>query len=352
MNSMFRAAVRDDCLKSLSAHLPVLQELGGRRLAITGGTGFLGTWITETIAALNDEHKLGIRLDVLASNAEAWAARREHLGRRADVIPRNQDVRSSFEFAGDVTHVIHAAGIPDGRVHSSDPIRVFQTSVAGIGNSLDAASKLSDIARVLNVSSGLVYGGRAGPDGFTEDAFGPLEVGQGSHIYAESKRAAESLCAAYRSQFRMPIVTVRPFTFVGPYQELNRPWALNNFLRDALGNREIRVHGDGATLRSYMYGSDAACWALVALVSGTPGRAYNLGSKERISIKQLAERISGQMERQPAILYRTLPAIQLKQADFFPSTARSELELGLRESLGFPAALAKTIEWHKAQLKC
>jgi nucleoside-diphosphate-sugar epimerase len=349
MRNMTDASIRDDCLAAVAAHIPLFRELAGRRLAITGGTGFLGTWLAETIAALNDEHKLEIRVDVLAPNAVGWASRHAHLGARTDLLPRNQDVRSSFEFGGDVSHVIHAAGIPDGRVHSSDPLRVFQTCVAGIGNSLDAASKLSGIGRVLNVSSGLVYGGQAGSEGFTEDSFGPLQVGQVSHIYAESKRAAESLCAAYRSQFRMPVVTVRPFTFVGPYQELNRPWALNNFLRDALGNREIRVHGDGGTRRSYMYGSDAACWTLAALLGGTPGRAYNLGSKDKISIKQLAEKISRQMERQPAVLYRTLPAAQLKQADFFPSTMRSEQELGVQETVGISAALAKTIAWHKAQ---
>jgi nucleoside-diphosphate-sugar epimerase len=349
VNANHTAAIRDDCLSSVSAHIQVLRELAGKRLAITGATGFLGTWLVETVAVLNDEHKMGIRLDLLAPDAKGWAVRYPHLGGRVEVTARNQDVRSSFEFASDVDYIIHAAGIPDGRVHSSDPLRVFQSCVSGVGNSLEAASKLSRIAGFLNVSSGLVYGGRAGIEGFTEEAFGALDAGQVSHVYAESKRAAETLGAVYRTQFRMPIVTARPFTFVGPFQELSRPWALNNFLRDALGGREIRVHGDGETRRSYMYGSDAACWALSALISGVPGRAYNLGSKDAISIRQLAEQISRQTERQPAILYRTLPATQLKQADFFPSTQRSTRELGVRETVDLPAALGKTIAWHKAQ---
>lgn len=352
MSNASDAAIREDCLAAIAPHVPVLRELAGRRLAITGGSGFLGSWLAETVTALNDEHKMDIRLDVLAYRASAWAADYEHLGGRPDVSTRDQDVRSSFEFASDVSFVVHAAGIPDGRVHSSDPLRVFQTCVTGIGNVLDAASKLSNMAGLLNVSSGLIYGGQAGPGGFTEDTFGGLDIGQVSHVYAESKRAAESLCAAYRSQFRIPIVTTRPFTFVGPYQKLNRPWALNNFLRDALGGREIRVHGDGETRRSYMYGSDAACWVLVALVKGTPGRAYNLGSKGVMSIRQLAEEISLQVERRPAVLFRTLPAAQLRQSDFFPSTDRAMQELKVQETVGISSALAKTIAWHKRQASC
>ncbi len=249
----------------------------------------------------------------------------------------------------DTRYVIHAAGIPDGRMHSSDPLRVFQTGVVGAENVLQAASKLPNIARLLNVSSGLVYGGEAGPTGFVEDVFGALEVGQVSNIYAESKRAAESLFAIYRSQFRMPVVTVRPFTFIGPFQDLHRPWALNNFLRDALGGTEIRVHGSGETKRSYLYGSDAACWTLVAMVEGENGGAYNLGSEQAVSLKQLAELVAGLVPRRPGIRFRTLPEHQRRQADFFPSIVRATSQLGVRQTRSLEDSIRNTLVWYESR---
>jgi hypothetical protein len=63
------------------------------------------------------------------------------------------------------------------------------------------------------------------------------------------------LVSAFASQYRIPVSTARAFTFVGPFQALDAPWALNNFMRDALSGQDIRLHGDGTTRRSYLYGS-------------------------------------------------------------------------------------------------
>lgn len=347
MTAKADAAIRGDCLLAASSHVSVLRALAGSRLAVTGGTGFLGTWIAEMVTALNDEFKLGVRLEVIATDASGWVARHPHLGSRPEIGVHNHDVRSSLELPADVRYVIHAAGIPDGRVHASDPLRVFETGVIGTSRVLAAVAGLAGIAGFLHVSSGLVYGGVAGSEGFREDAASLVEVGAVGNVYADSKRAAESLCAIYRSQFRLPVVTVRPFTFMGPFQALNRPWAFNNFLRDGLGGREIRVHGDGEARRSFLYGSDAAAWALVALVKGESGRVYNLGSAAKVSIRDLAEQIAAQIPSRPGVLYRTLPAAQLRQRDFFPATTRAVSELGLHETVDLPSALAKTIAWYK-----
>jgi dTDP-glucose 4,6-dehydratase len=147
---------------------------------------------------------------------------------------------------------------------------------------------------------------------------------------------------------RIPVVTIRPFTFVGPYQDLNRPWAVNNFLRDALGSREIRVHGDGENRRSYLYGSDAACWTLVALLKGGVGRAYNVGSEHVVSLKDVAGQIANLVQRRPSILYRTMPAQQLRSSDFVPCINKAIVELGVGESVNLAEALKKTIAWNSA----
>ena len=64
-------------------------------------------------------------------------------------------------------------------------------------------------------------------------------------VYAEVKRCAETLCTAYSSQYKVPIVIIRPFAFIGPYQFLDKPWAINNFLRDGIAGGPIRILTDG-----------------------------------------------------------------------------------------------------------
>src|SRR5471032_2101953 len=117
------AETRQDALAACAAQPEVRAALARQHLAVTGGTGFLGTWIAELVAALNDEYGLGITLALYARNVAEWRQKCPHLAARADIRLHSQDVRSSFEFARNTSYVIHAAGIPNNRVHASDPQR-------------------------------------------------------------------------------------------------------------------------------------------------------------------------------------------------------------------------------------
>ena len=336
--------VRQDCLLACAGQPDVRSKLGLQHISVTGGTGFLGTWIAETITALNDEYHLGITLDLYARNVNDWAQKYPHLSQRRDIRLKSQDVRSPFEFARNTNFIVHAAGIPNNRVHSSDPLRVQQTTLVGLNNALDAASQLDNLSRFLNVSSCLVSGAPNRPGALTEADYFPIPCGQLHTVYLEAKRAAENLAAIYRSQFRMPISTMRPFTFAGPYQELDRPWALNNFLRDVLTGSDIRIHGDGLARRSYMYGSDAAWWTLAALVNGTDGATYNVGSPTAVTHLELVKLIGEHTSPKPRVVLNTVPSKQ-GQDDLFPDVTYTQKTLGVAQTCSLEQTVDKTWRW-------
>lgn len=342
--------IRQDCLQASSVQPEVRAKLGLQRLAVTGGTGFLGTWIAETITALNDEYRLGITLDLYARNVNDWAQKYPHLSKRSDIRLQAQDVRSPFEFSRNTNFVVHAAGIPNNRVHSSDPLRVYQTTVSGINNALEAASQLDNLKRFVNVSSCLVSGTPNRPGPLAETDFFPIPSGQLHMVYAEAKRAAENLAAVYRSQYRMPISTVRPFTFAGPYQQLDRPWALNNFLCDALTGSGIRIHGDGSARRSYLYGSDAAWWTLAALVNGKDGATYNVGSPMAVTHLELVKLIGEHVSTKPQVVLNTVPSKQGMQDDLYPDTTATQKVLGVNQTCSLDKTVDKTWRWFSTVL--
>lgn len=325
--------LRDDVLATTGSDAKLLEALSGQVIAITGGTGFLGTWLAQTIALLNDEKKLGITLYLYARHTDAWAKKHPELANRDDIILHRQDVRSSFELPTTTNYVIHAAGIPDNRMHASDPLRVFETTMYGAHNAFESASKLAELKRFVNISSGLV----------SDMGY---EAGQAHMVYMDAKRAAEMIGAIYRSQHRLPVSTIRPYTFIGAFQELDRPWALNNFIRDALNAGEIRLHGDGNIRRSYLYGSDAAWWILAALVRGKDGAVYHLGSEEAVSHQQLAEKIAAHISPTPTIQLRTRPNVQGR--DFLPDISATKRELGVSQSIMLDEALTKAIAWYQS----
>lgn len=343
------AEMRQDCLAACAAQPDVRTALARQHLAVTGGTGFLGSWIAETVAALNDEYQLGITLDLFARNIGEWAQQYPHLAQRLDIRLRSQDVRSPFEFAKSTTYVVHAAGIPNNRVHASDPLRVHQTTVAGIGNALDAAAQLDGLRRFVNVSSCLVAGTPLRPGALAEGDCFPIPSGQLHQVYVDAKRSAEMLASIYRSQYRLPVSTLRPFTLTGAYQQLDRPWAINNFLRDALTGGEIRLHGDGSARRSYLYGSDAAWWTLAALVKGADGEVYNLGSAEAVSHLELVRLIGERVSPRPRVALNTAPGHQQRQQDdLFPDIAASVRRLGVRQTCSLEQTIDKTYRWFAA----
>lgn len=341
--------IRQDCLLAAAGQSAVYSKLGFQHIAVTGGTGFLGTWIAEMVAALNDEHRLGITMDVFARNVNDWAQLYPHLAKRNDISLRSQDVRSPFELARNTNFVVHAAGIPNNRVHASDPLRVQQTTLLGLNNALDAATQLDSLSRFLNVSSCLVSGAPNRPGALTELDYFPLPCGPLHAVYAEAKRAAENLAAIYRSQFRMPVSTLRPFTFAGPFQALDRPWALNNFLRDVLTGSDIRMYGDGTARRSYLYGSDAGWWTLAALVNGVDGATYNIGSPMPVTHLELVELIGQKTSSKPHVVLNTKPTQQPAQDDLFPDTTFTQKSLGVVPTCTLEQTVDKAWRWFSTQ---
>jgi len=346
MNNQLAAALRSDCSSAVT-DVSKLVKLRGQRLLVTGGTGFMGSWIAEMVAYLNDEHGFGIELLLMAPTAESFSARAPHLASRPDVTLIEQDVRDLTVLPTGVTYVIHAAGTPDNRVHVTDPLRTMGTIARGTSAVLQAAAASVELQKVLNVSSGLIYGAQPlDMPGIPESHAGGPEPDSISAVYAEAKRYAETEAAAWRSVDKLPVVTARPFAFIGPHQGLDKPWAVNNFLRDALLGGPIRILGDADTVRSYMYPSDMAFWLLTILAEGVPGTAYNVGSSEAITLGALAERIAASFETPPLVVCRPLGEPRITR--FVPDVSRAEKTLGLSVTVDLDSAIERTLAWHRA----
>lgn len=344
------STIRQDCLDSLKLQPDLAQRLAQQRIAIVGGTGFVGTWIAEMVAALNDEMGSKVCLDVLGRSVNEWTTAYPHLASRNDIHLKVVDVRSAFELPRDATLVLYAAGIADPRAHASEPFSVHETALQGISHALAATSRLDLLHRFVNISSGLVAGGAAQRQALKESDIGLIDFTRVHNVYAESRRSAESLVSAYASQFRIPVSTARAFTFVGPFQALDAPWALNNFMRDALSGQDIRLHGDGTTRRSYLYGSDAAAWLLRMLVDGADSAIYNLGGGTPVSHAELAELVAQRTIPTPKIFLKSQYSDIVRGYDYFPDLQAVQSNLGLRQAFDTTHCIDRSLQWHAQRL--
>ncbi|MEZ4814787.1 MAG: NAD-dependent epimerase/dehydratase family protein [Bdellovibrionota bacterium] len=340
-------SVRKDCLEILEDHHEELSPLKGKTLVITGGTGFLGTWISEVIATLNDEYSYGTQLTLIARGTDHFKNAKKHLAERKDVHLIKSDVRNLTELPKETDWLVHAASNPDNRFHATNPIETMSAIADGTSAVLRAADRCENIKMFLNVSSGLIYGSLPLEVKAVAETYNGAPVsGSTASAYAAAKRYAETFVAAARTQAQIPCMSVRPFAFLGPYQSLETPWALNNFLHDALAGNPVRVFGDGQSVRSYLYGSDAAFWILKILTHGQSGDCYNVGSAEGVSLEQLARKIASCFDPAPEIRLKTSNTVQ-QVSSFVPDLSLAIKKHALEVKVSLDSALKKTIQWHQ-----
>lgn len=349
MNLACQKGIRLDCLRVLDSRVAGVASLRQSKLVVIGGTGFVGTWIAEMIAALNEEYQFGITLSLISRSTDQFAKRLPHLANRTDVHLIKADVRQLEQFPMDANWVIHAAANPDIRTHASNPLDTASVVVDGTMSVLRTTERLGHLKKLLYLSSGLVYGSQpTSTNGMTENAQG-APAPEASFIYPNAKRFAEALCSAARVQTRVPVLVARPFSFIGPYQPLDTPWAQTTFLADALRGKSIRVLGDGQVVRSYLYGSDAAYWFLKLVTAGESGDVVNVGSPTGITLQALAALVAQNFEPSPEIMFNTSPRSAGRSAQLLPDTTHAQNKYGLTVFTPLDEAVKLTAQWHRMQ---
>ena len=346
MTDKIAAFINDDLVRIYPSVANKLSENYGKCFLITGGAGFLGSWICEWLMFLNRNENAGIKIYILDRESDKFEQRFSHEINKKEIVIINSDIRSLTEIPRDVNYIIHAAATPDTRYHVSCPMDTMTTIAEGTAAMLRAASRLNNLIGVLNISSSAFYA-NAGSASLKENGESLNFSPNLSSVYAEAKRYAEKLCQAARNELRIPIVNVRPFTFCGPYQDLSSPWILNTFINDALNNRQIRIYGDGQTVRGVMYGADFAVWILIILMHSKSAATFNVGSDIPVLASDLANRVAANFSPQPSIMLNTSLAKINDRTHLLPdlNVVKDEFNIGLFTNLDL--SVCRTVSWFK-----
>ncbi len=313
-----------------------------KRVFITGGAGFIANTIIERIV---DENAVVVydnyHRDTLSASPYADHSNIEII--RGDVLDA-EAVKSAME-GSDI--VIHAAAIAGIDTVIQNPVKTMRVNMLGTANVLAAAQAHQISERFLDFSTSEVFGSMA-YDSKEDDETVAGSAGEARWTYAVSKLAGEHLAKAYHTEFGLPTVTVRPFNVYGPGQ--TGEGAMQIFIKRALQNQEIQIHGDGNQIRAWCYVDDFVDCIMRCLTSDRAiGESFNIGNpRATITILGLANTVCRVLNSKSIISFK--PALSADIAIRIPGVSKAQELLGFTAATDLEQGISRTAEWLRETL--
>lgn len=285
---MLNSIVEKDIVEILDQRLP-WERFRGKRILVTGASGMIASYLVESLmhlnkAAFDDKCKIV----AMVRNVEYARERFNHYDESDGLSIVHHDVSKQYVTKEKIDFIIHAASLASPKNYLKDPVGTIAANTLGNFNLLYLAEE-NEVESFLYVSSGAVYGKNVHNVSIRENMFGPIDPLSARSCYAEGKRAGETICNSFYHQYGVPIRIARLFHTYGPGMKLDDGRVFADFVSDVLNNRDIVVKGQGKSIRSFCYISDAISALFTILLKGTDGEAYNIGNEDnKIRIDHLA----------------------------------------------------------------
>lgn len=267
------------------------------KILITGGTGFLGSHLSE---ALLD---LGHTIVCLDNGITGSTENIEHLMHREGFLYLEHDVKNPLEM--EVNGIFNLACPASPIKYQTDPVDTFMTSILGAQNLLDLA--LQNSARILQASTSEVYGDpKVTPQG--EDYWGNVNCYGLRACYDEGKRGAETIFFDYQRLYGADTRIARIFNTYGPRMARDDGRVVSNFIVQALSGMPLTVYGDGTQTRSLCYVSDLIEGLVKLFFNNEVKGPINLGNPQPVDMISLATEIIRLTNSKSEIVYLPLPS--------------------------------------------
>jgi nucleoside-diphosphate-sugar epimerase len=297
--------VKEDVARICAHELP-WRAFSGKTVLVSGANGFLPAYMVETLLYLNETAGTGCRVVGLVRNREKAEKRFSHVLGRSDFSLLVQDVCAPIEVDNKIDFIIHAASQASPKYYGIDPAGTLLANTLGTYNLLQLASK-HVVEGFLFFSSGDVYGRVNQETPIKEADYGWLDPTDVRSCYGESKRLGETMCAAWKHQYGVPVKIVRIAHTYGPGLALNDGRVFADFVANIIRNEDIVLKSDGTARRPFLYLADATLAFFTVLLRGENGQAYNVANEAGdISVRELAELLVGLFpERKLAVKFVT-----------------------------------------------
>ncbi len=316
----------------------------GARALVTGGAGFIGSHLSESLVCL------GAHVVVLDNLSGGDRANLQPIASQAEdrlrfVEGSILDLSTLAKCVQECEYVFHQAALGSVPRSVAEPQLFTQVNVIGTLNVLEAARQ-AGVRRVMFAASSSAYGDSEKLP--KAESMPPAPKSP----YAANKLAGEHLMRAYAASYGLDSVALRYFNIFGPRQNANSAYAavIGSFATALLADRAPIIFGDGTQSRDFTYVDNAVHANLLAARCGTDlaGRVINVACGQRVNVNELAQKMAQMTDKpQLAAIHKATRTGDVKHS--LADLTRAETLLGYRPIVDFLSGLKATVSWYQSQ---
>lgn len=284
--------IMQEDIEDIVRNFPYAKQLDGKNVLVTGATGLIGAQVVRTIACMNRMCQMHAHVLAYVRNEKKAEEMFAPLIERGDVEIIVGDINDFELGAYAIDYVIHGASATSSRYFVTNPVETIKTALNGTTAVLEMARE-KQVKGMVYLSSLEVYGTPAeGTEWIKEEDYGYIDPMNTRSSYSEGKRMVECICASYAQEYQVPVKVARLSQTFGPGVDYQDGRVFAEFARCAMEKRNIVLHTQGRTVRTYCYVKDAVSALLYILLKGENGQAYNVTNMDTaISIREMAEMV-------------------------------------------------------------
>lgn len=314
-----------------------------RKILITGGAGFIGSHLVDSLLSKQDEVVVIDNFNDYYDPAEKRANIKEHLKSSKYTLVEG-DIRNDVDLDKAFAHgpfdvVMHLAAMAGVRPSLENPAYYMDVNVSGTQKIIDRIKPNADKTRFVFGSSSSVYGGRSG-ESFKESD----RVDQPFSPYAATKAANELQCYAAHHTFNLQVVCLRFFTVFGPRQ---RPdLAIHKFAHLIDEGKTVELYGDGSSRRDYTFVLDIVAGIEKAMSYDCPGfDIINLGRGEPVGLIEMVRALEKHLGKSADVVHKPMPVGDVPYT--YASIDHARSVLGYEPATSFDEGVRQFVAWYK-----
>lgn len=338
-------------------------QMAGSKLLITGGAGFLGYYLVQSVLYWNQSVGKSQKIDVTVYDnymrgIPNWLS---DLACNNLTLVKHDITKPLPSNVGSFQYIIHAASIASPTYYRKYPIETMDANVNGLRLLLEYSRQQQQSSEAVKgflfYSTSEIYGDPNPENIPTPETYrGNVSSTGPRACYDESKRYGETMCVNFASQYNLPVKIARPFNNYGPGLKITDKRVIPDFARDILVGKDIVMLSDGSPTRTFCYVADAIVGYYKILVNGIQGEAYNIGvEKPEISMIDLANKIvklagdlfnySGKVVRQASNDQNYLVDNPNRRC---PLIGKARNDLGYNPSISLDEGLKRSLLWYES----